>query len=273
VVVLTETKSELKEFDFYTHDAYNFQHETRKAWTEYEATEGAGQEAREDGVPFETKATGGVCVMINKELKHACTILPYRPLQRTTKLGSTVSLRINQKLLNPENEDKQITIIGQYVPHRASKYYDEGTTWQDTTQVHVELANKYQEDILISLGDYNARTGINQSPIPDDLTEGGDADSGFTRVLRDSEDAIMNEHGHKLDELEATCALINLHGLRKVGDYTVNPQDFDKTVTFEPRGSERKSAIDTINVSKDSIRCVKNFLVLDNFGLSDHYPV
>ena len=122
IVVLTETKSQLREFDYYGHEAFNFAH--------IKGTRGTGANETNPNIN-ETRLTGGTCIMIKKELMHACTTPPKRITNEHA--GSTLHVRLNLQAINPDSPNQHLTLIGQYIPHRQSKYFTPNDTWKATS--------------------------------------------------------------------------------------------------------------------------------------------
>ena len=252
IAVLTETKSRLKELSValqQSHAGSNFQHKSHRSGRE-------------------VITTGGTAILtaawLRPHLKSEKQIHP--SIIHCTYDGNVLGL----------DRGQMMHLIGGYIPHRSSKYYDD-SIWE---KLHMTLAALPEDDTIIIAGDLNSRVG-NRHPLLQanealEINNNNNDIDLTTQICRETEDMKVNTNGNSLLRLLGAAQLVLLHGLRAAGGHpAIRSQDFDSTFTFQPlrRGKRAASAIDHIAITARKLKLVQSYKIGDISPHSDHRPV
>ena len=237
IAVLTETRSSLSNFHLDGYQCFNFAHINLNGKS--------------------TTSSGGIAIIYKNDFEY--TFIRIHEIGPSMYAAEFDGCKLGF--------DKNILIVGVYIPHSESSFYNEDV-WI-TLQNFLETHTNYH---LILAGDFNARIG---SLVPT-LSLASECDLSTKNILevnRSSEDKRVNCQGKDFIAMCSNTNFIILNGLRSIGNQSFSTDNFHNSPTFCPPFQSRSSVCDYICVPFGSLLIVNNFQVLDHFGLSDHNPV
>lgn len=198
----------------------------------------------------------GVMVLVKKQfsnLVHRINI----------DVENTVVLKLDKTLLKSELD---IVLVAYYAPPYDSSFWKLSNNGFGLETLENCILNIHESNIndfhMLICGDFNARTGTQNSKIFDDLDVLSDVEGDYPRSSQDS--SVINAFGEQLIEICNMSESIILNGLSEF--------NFDDSCTFV--SSSGTSLVDYFIMSKALFVSLQiDSLYVDNKIESDHLPV